>query len=218
MIEKNAFSIIFGIFILFTCRDVFYGQSNHEAEPDHAKPISMNDHMHHQHAPTGPGTTFGDASHTVRIQYCHSCGYRQAFEEISKMLQTHFPDIKIIGDIHQPGWLRSQLVNLLFFTKVAVMGMIYMGFDPFAYFQLETPRIWTYMVTNKVSSSLFILFIGNTIDSNMMSTGAFEIFYDDVPIWSKIQSGRMPSPQELLQAIQGQTSFGKRTVGEFVHA
>lgn len=218
MIEKNAFSIIFGIFMLFTFHDIFYGHSGQNTEPNIAKPVAMNDHLTQPQPTDDIGTNYGVSSHMIRIQYCHSCGYRQAFEEISKMLQTHFPDIKIMGDIHQPSWFRSQLVNLLFFTKLAVLAMIYLEFNPFTYFQMETPRIWTYMSTNKMSSTLFILFIANTIDSNMMSTGAFEIFYDDVPIWSKIQSGRMPSAPELLQAIQGQTSFGKRPVGEFLHA
>lgn len=35
-----------------------------------------------------------------------------------------------------------------------------------------------------------------------MSTGAFEIYIGEEKIWSKLESGRVPSPQELVQAIE----------------
>jgi selT/selW/selH-like putative selenoprotein len=44
-------------------------------------------------------------------------------------------------------------------------------------------------------------FISNTIEGQLISTGAFEISYNDVPVWSKLQSGRIPSPPELFQII-----------------
>lgn len=231
MIEKNAFSIIFGIFMLITCRDVFYGHNGHETEPNSPKPTTPSEHAHpylkpnHQQddptltpgGPPQPNIASITGIPTIRIQYCHSCGYRQAFDGISKMLQTQFPEIKVIGEVHQPGWLRSQIVNLLFITKLAVIAMIYMDINPFIYLQMETPRIWSYMSQNKVTSTLFILFIGNTIDGNMMSTGAFEVFYNDMPIWSKLQTGRMPDLPELFQIVQYQTSLGRKTkVGEFM--
>ena len=34
-----------------------------------------------------------------------------------------------------------------------------------------------------------------------MSTGAFEISVDSMPLWSKIESGRIPQPPELFQII-----------------
>lgn len=226
MIEKNAFSIIFGIFMLLTCHDVFYGHSGHETET--AKPTPSSEYVHHHHQqqtpPLNPEATIppmGGISGipTIRIQYCHSCGYRQAFEEISKMLQAQFPEIRVVGEVHQPGWVRSQIVNLLFVTKLAIIAMIYMDINPFTYLQTETPRIWSYMSQNKVTSTLFILFISNTIDGNMMSTGAFEVFYNDMPAWSKIQTGRMPSLPELYQIVQSHTSLGRKTkVGEFMAA
>lgn len=34
-----------------------------------------------------------------------------------------------------------------------------------------------------------------------MSTGAFEIYLGDEQIWSKLESGRVPTPTELVQII-----------------
>ena len=35
-------------------------------------------------------------------------------------------------------------------------------------------------------------FIGNNIQSSLLSTGAFEIYINDVLAYSKIQTGKMP--------------------------
>ena len=42
---------------------------------------------------------------------------------------------------------------------------------------------------------------GNAIETNLISTGAFEISLDSLPVWSKIESGRIPQPPELFQII-----------------
>lgn len=41
----------------------------------------------------------------------------------------------------------------------------------------------------------------------LISSGAFEIYFNDVPIWSKLQSGRVPAPAELFQIIDNQLKF-----------
>lgn len=222
MIEQNTFTIIFGIFLLLTCRDMFMGHSHGATEdrnPEMGKTISpdnLRGHPHHA-AVDSPHISSFHGAPTIKIQYCHSCGYRQAFDEISKLLTANFPDIKIEGEYHQPNFLRAQLVNLLFISKIAILAMIYMDINPFNYLQMETPRLWTQITSSKVPASLFILFITNSIESNMMSTGAFEIFYNDIPIWSKMTTGQMPSGRELLQQIGSQYNLGaKSKLGEFM--
>lgn len=61
-----------------------------------------------------------------------------------------------------------------------------------------------------------IFFLGNMIEAQLISSGAFEISLNDVPIWSKLQTGRIPAPAELFQIIDSQlgllgdaTGFGK---------
>lgn len=215
MIERNTFTIIFGIFFLLTCRDIFYGNSSQDANPEVAKPGSVHDHLHYRHSDIESGSSHPanlPGIPTVKIQYCHSCGYRQAFDEVAKMLKASYPGMLVEGELHQPNWLRSQIVNLLFLSKIAALIMIYMDINPFTYLQMETPRIWTHITQSKVSSSLIILFIANSIESSMMSTGAFEIFYNDMPLWSKIETGRMPTGPELLQAVGREYNLAENTM------
>lgn len=227
MIEQNVFSIIFGIFMIFTVRDVIYSP---KAASSGEVGRSGGEHLHHDPlggvpGSLGVGSSIGTPTSTpsIRIEYCQSCGYRQAFEDISKMLLTQYGEtLRVEGDLHKPGGLTSFLGNFLYFAKFAIIAMIYKDINPFTYFQLETPSIWTYMQSNKVSASLFCLFLGNTLEGGLTNTGAFEIYFNDIPVWSKIETGRMPSAPELLQAVERQmqlsygTAFNKRRLGELV--
>lgn len=45
------------------------------------------------------------------------------------------------------------------------------------------------------------------IEGQLISTGAFEVSLNDMPIWSKLESGRLPNPNELHQIIENQLKF-----------
>jgi selT/selW/selH-like putative selenoprotein len=44
-------------------------------------------------------------------------------------------------------------------------------------------------------------FLINMLQSQVSSTGAFEIYFDERLIFSKLATGRMPSPLELSRLI-----------------
>ena len=45
------------------------------------------------------------------------------------------------------------------------------------------------------------LYVINLIGSNLLSTGAFEVYIQDELVWSKIETGRLPDHKYLLQEI-----------------
>ncbi|KAL1256266.1 hypothetical protein QQF64_011811 [Cirrhinus molitorella] len=62
---------------------------------------------------------------------------------------------------------------------------------------METPGIWLWAQENKMYAGMMVFFLSNMIENQCMSTGAFEITLNDVPVWSKLQSGHLPSMQQL---------------------
>ena len=67
---------------------------------------------------------------------------------------------------------------------------------------MQTPGFFVWMTQNKVSACMMLFMFSNSIEGMLMSTGAFEIYLGDELIWSKLESGRIPSPTELIQAIE----------------
>lgn len=71
------------------------------------------------------------------------------------------------------------------------------------FFQCE---LCTVKVTpcNWNSLSKLTLLIIHFVYLQLVSSGAFEISLNDIPIWSKLETGRIPSPQELFNIIDSQ--------------
>jgi selT/selW/selH-like putative selenoprotein len=79
--------------------------------------------------------------------------------------------------------------------------VIVSGKNPFTYFNTATPQIFTWAVENKIYAALILFFLSNAVETQLISTGAFEVTFNDVPVWSKLETGRIPSPQEIFQII-----------------
>jgi len=81
------------------------------------------------------------------------------------------------------------------------------SFNPFVYLNGEeggdaTPSAFRWALDNKLYACMMLFFISNAIESQLISTGAFEISVDSFPLWSKIESGRIPQPPELFQILE----------------
>lgn len=64
------------------------------------------------------------------------------------------------------------------------------------------PGWYLWMKENKMTAMIGIFFGGNLINGQLLATGAFEIYVDDVLIFSKLQSGKLPTKPEIFSAIQ----------------
>jgi len=106
---------------------------------------------------------------------------------------------------------RRYLAQVVAVLKFLLLGCIVMGQNPFEYIGLgpASYTIWTWFMQNKIYACLMSFFLLNFIETQLISTGAFEISFNDVPVWSKLQTGRLPSPPELLQIIDNHLKLMK---------
>ncbi|TWW73951.1 Thioredoxin reductase-like selenoprotein T1a [Takifugu flavidus] len=96
------------------------------------------------------------------------------------------------------------VASFLSMFKLVVIGLIIVGKDPFALFGMQAPGIWEWGQGNKVYACMMVFFLSNMIENQLMSTGAFEITFNDVPVWSKLESGHLPSMQQLVQILDNE--------------
>uniref|UniRef100_A0A914WG80 Selenoprotein T n=1 Tax=Plectus sambesii TaxID=2011161 RepID=A0A914WG80_9BILA len=78
------------------------------------------------------------------------------------------------------------------------------GQNPFQMVGMQTPSAFQWALNNKISSCMLLFFLGNAIGGQLISTGAFEVSFNDQVIWSKLESGRVPQPQEIFHMIDDQ--------------
>jgi len=90
------------------------------------------------------------------------------------------------------------------------------GRNPFAMMGMETPQIYVWALQNKVYACMMLFFLSNMVEGQLLSTGAFEVSINDIPVWSKLDTGRIPEPPEMFQIIDGHlklSSYGTEVGG-----
>ncbi|UJR36473.1 hypothetical protein I4U23_029197 [Adineta vaga] len=87
-------------------------------------------------------------------------------------------------------------------VKMALLVCLLFGQNPFVLLNIPTPAVFSWALQNKMYACLMVFFLSNSIESSLISTGAFEISVNDVPLWSKLETGRLPSANEFVQMLQ----------------
>lgn len=187
MAENSRYFLggLFVLFLAFSAREMFS-----DNEGPFVKEIPKTSFKH----------TF--AGPTLKVLYCISWGYRKAFEQYASIIQDKYPEITVLGDTFPPPSFRMYLASIVGIVKWCLIAMVLANFNPFIAVGINTPNFFLWMIENRMFACLMTFFLSNTIEGQLISTGAFEVIFNDVPVWSKIQTGRFPSPPELFQIIE----------------
>ncbi|XP_067007045.1 thioredoxin reductase-like selenoprotein T homolog CG3887 [Anabrus simplex] len=157
-----------------------------------------------------PATKMGMSQYvgpTMKFQYCYSCGYHKAFQEYGNIIQQKYPEIIIEGENYNPPTYIILIAKIIGAVKMLLVVCIISGVNIFQCIGQPQPWWWTWCVDNRLYSCLMLFFTCNAIENQLMSTGAFEITFNDVPVWSKLETGRIPQPAELFQIIDNNLRF-----------
>jgi len=99
----------------------------------------------------------------------------------------------------------SQIIGML---KMIVIGMIMFSFNPWTYFGSDvlgsTPSIVTWAHENKIYACLMTFFLCNMVETQLISSGAFEVTVNGEKVWSKLETGGAPQPTTLVNLVRDQ--------------
>ena len=103
--------------------------------------------------------------------------------------------------------------------KMAFIAMVLLNYDPSSLFGWATPPgvlVWAW--ENKGYACMMAFFLGrqnypsysytghsisgNAVENGLISTGAFEIYLSGDQLWSKLDTGRIPSQSRVLKFQQ----------------
>ncbi|KAH8410127.1 hypothetical protein KR009_006338 [Drosophila setifemur] len=158
-----------------------------------------------------PATKFGqNIAPTMTFLYCYSCGYRKAFEDYVNILSEKYPQIQVHGANYDPPGLNYYLSKIIFALKIIIIVSVVSAVSPFTFLGMNTPGWWSHLQANKIYACMMIFFLGNMLEGQLISSGAFEITLNDVPVWSKLQTGRFPAPEVLFQIIDNHLQFTEK--------
>jgi len=198
MLDKNLL-IGISLVLLWTCFDLRRSYLNSTSSGSKS-PLSEN--LHGAFSTVSPPKIKAQTISAIKIRYCYSCGYRNMFEQFSELVRTHYPNIAVIGENYPSPPLKALLAKALSIIKMGLLICLLFGQNPFTLLNISTPRIYLWALQNKMYACLMIFFFSNSLESYLVSTGAFEISVNNVPLWSKLDTGRIPSSDEFLQMLK----------------
>lgn len=117
--------------------------------------------------------------------------------------------VEVVPSNYPPSTSNVVLANLAQVTQLGFIGATIFANSIFPAIGMRVPEFFESMGQNKFGACTGAWFVGNTIQQNLLSTGAFEIYYGGEKIFSKLESGRMPRLNFLMEEI-GARSAGRQ--------
>jgi hypothetical protein len=108
----------------------------------------------------------------------------------------------VIGGEYPAGPAKQLIAQILGFAQLGLLLFIFMGDTILRTLGIEPPEFLKKIQENKWAWVIGTWFIGGQLQAGLLSSGAFEIYVNDVLEYSKIDSGRMPDMQIIDTLLQ----------------
>lgn len=118
-------------------------------------------------------------------------------------MQQRYPGIVVSGQNHPPTRMAVLASGLVTLAQTGTGAAIFLGDAILGALHVRAPDWYTVSFReNKVQTGALAWFVGSTVQQNLLATGAFEVSYDGVLVFSKTLSGRLPSIPEIVTGVE----------------
>jgi len=118
---------------------------------------------------------------------------------MAEMLRQHMGHtVQISGIVYPPGPIKEYLASAFFFLFIAGIIIMFAGEQIFNSLNFAPGQQLCRWMKENQGTVLAVVFLCNFISGQLMQTGAFEVFYNDQLVFSKLATGDLPNPQELV--------------------
>ncbi|GAB9465665.1 hypothetical protein Gpo141_00003064 [Globisporangium polare] len=137
----------------------------------------------------------------VRVFYCTTCGFQQNFLEFKTYLEERYPHLadRVYGENYEVDPMKKLLARALGYLQIVAMVLMVAGEYIFRALGLDTALLQK-ALDNRIGCFAVILLTG-WISQGLVSTGAFEVTFNDELLFSKLEVGRWPTLEELATLL-----------------
>ena len=96
--------------------------------------------------------------HISLILFSYSWGYRKVYDQFSYAIQQKYPDLIVLGDNYPPPIERAFFAQVFGIGKLILIGLVIGGQNPFGWFGMNTPDVWSWAIDNKVRNRDYFSF------------------------------------------------------------
>lgn len=116
---------------------------------------------------------------------------------MASYITARYPNIIVSGGEYPATPTNQMLAKVVTYAQYGIMLVMVAGDWIFRQIGIPPPAIYYKLKEKQFIVIMAVMFLGNNLSNSLTSTGAFEISIDNQLIFSKLQTGRMPSPQEV---------------------
>jgi len=98
--------------------------------------------------------------------------------------------------------------KILFYVRMGVLLVLLTGTKAFELFGVAVPEWYVGLQENKMMAMVGIFFMGNMMESSLLSSGAFEVTVNGENVWSKLDTGYLPSLEHLISLVDDKLGKG----------
>lgn len=115
-------------------------------------------------------------------------------------MQQAFPGLHFEGGNYPTAPWRQAVASVLSWSTMGGLAYLFVGPQLLASAGMEEPPVIAQLRDNKMALVMGY-FVANQVSQQLVATGAFEVAYNGEPVWSKLATGRPPSPAELYALL-----------------
>lgn len=113
----------------------------------------------------------------------------------------HMGEWRIVGENYPApfhGQIIAQITSYIWLIGIALLVA---GSQIFKLIGIPEPRFMQDINNNKMVCFIILYFL-NSFGAGQLATGAFEIQYDDLIVFSKLDSNRLPSADDIVKMVE----------------
>jgi len=109
----------------------------------------------------------------------------------------NYPHIIVSGGQYPPPPHKVLMSKMVTYLQYGVMIVMFAGDWIFNKLGMAPPAIYYRMKEKQTMVIIATMMLGSNISNSLISTGAFEVYLGDKLVFSKLATGRMPTPAEI---------------------
>jgi len=123
--------------------------------------------------------------------------------EVERLIRRNFPELQVVPSNYPQTPNKALAAKIVGFAQFGFLGFALGGDYLLPLFSISPQHpFYQYIQNNKMPACAFVWIIGNMVSQSLQSTGAFEISYNGQMVYSKLEKGKLPTSDEIINTIK----------------
>ena len=130
---------------------------------------------------------------------------KKNFVTLRGYLINKYPQLErsVRGENYPVAYPLQILATTVGLLQTFSMVFVFFGDKIFSSMGMQQPPSWYESITKNKLAFIGSTMLLNSLVQNSVQSGAFEIFYNGKPVYSKLESGKMPTIDQIINGLEG---------------